>query len=392
MGFVFQFYNLVQNLTALENVELAAQICTVMTRSAMAVRAWLWVMTMTVLPTSLQVFCKSFLDFNTGKAVLKLLQNTCREVGKTVIVITHNQKEVHVLLVEAQCGHQAQVIEPMLSQITQCVLDSGSFGKSVVGSVIRLSRDNARGDLEHFAHREYTVVGLVQSPLYIQAALWRPPAPSHPGCGCPIAPCGHPPASRCPPGTACHTGPGPVPRQIPPTPHQDPQHAGDAQYPEAGVRQAAGDRGGVRAGQRQPKIARKRPKLDLISLKVVFPIPRIGSPLDFRNIHYIPVQNLTALENVELAAQICRNPLDAGEVLDQVGLKDRKGNFPAQLSGGEQQRVAIARALAKNPRMVVFPAPEAPTMTQNSPFSISKSTSCRAVISTSPVLYTFFTF
>ena len=65
----------------------------------------------------------------------------------------------------------------------------------------------------------------------------------------------------------------------------------------------------------------------------------VGFVFQFYNL----VQNLTALENVELAAQICRNPLDAGEVLDQVGLKDRKGNFPAQLSGGEQQRVAIAR-------------------------------------------------
>lgn len=69
----------------------------------------------------------------------------------------------------------------------------------------------------------------------------------------------------------------------------------------------------------------------------------IGFVFQFYNL----VQNLTALENVELAAQICKEPLDAMTVLEMVGLKDRAGNFPAQLSGGEQQRVAIARALAK---------------------------------------------
>lgn len=69
----------------------------------------------------------------------------------------------------------------------------------------------------------------------------------------------------------------------------------------------------------------------------------IGFVFQFYNL----VQNLTALENVELAAQICKNPLPAAQVLEAVGLKDRMGNFPAQLSGGEQQRVAIARALAK---------------------------------------------
>ena len=79
----------------------------------------------------------------------------------------------------------------------------------------------------------------------------------------------------------------------------------------------------------------------------------VGFVFQFYNL----VQNLTALENVELAAQICRNPLDAGEVLDQVGLKDRKGNFPAQLSGGAQQRVAIARALAKNPKLLLCDEP-----------------------------------
>ena len=79
----------------------------------------------------------------------------------------------------------------------------------------------------------------------------------------------------------------------------------------------------------------------------------VGFVFQFYNL----VQNLTALENVELAAQICRNPLDAGEVLDQVGLKDRKGNFPAQLSGGDKQRVAIARALAKNPKLLLCDEP-----------------------------------
>ena len=79
----------------------------------------------------------------------------------------------------------------------------------------------------------------------------------------------------------------------------------------------------------------------------------IGFVFQFYNL----VPNLTALENVELAAQICREPLDAAEVLDAVGLKDRMNNFPAQLSGGEQQRVAIARALAKNPKLLLCDEP-----------------------------------
>ena len=79
----------------------------------------------------------------------------------------------------------------------------------------------------------------------------------------------------------------------------------------------------------------------------------IGFVFQFYNL----VQNLTALENVELAAQICREPLDARTVLDHVGLGDRLGNFPAQLSGGEQQRVAIARALAKNPKLLLCDEP-----------------------------------
>ncbi len=79
----------------------------------------------------------------------------------------------------------------------------------------------------------------------------------------------------------------------------------------------------------------------------------IGFVVQFYNL----VQNLTALENVELAAQICKNPLPAGEVLKQVGLDDRKRNFPSQLSGGEQQRVAIARALAKNPKLLLCDEP-----------------------------------
>ena len=69
------------------------------------------------------------------------------------------------------------------------------------------------------------------------------------------------------------------------------------------------------------------------------------------------IQNLTAVENVELATQICREPLDPRTILDQVGLTDRAKNFPAQLSGGEQQRVAIARALAKNPKLLLCDEP-----------------------------------
>lgn len=79
----------------------------------------------------------------------------------------------------------------------------------------------------------------------------------------------------------------------------------------------------------------------------------VGFVFQFYNL----VGNLTALENVELASQICRDPLDAREVLNQVGLSDRLSNFPAQLSGGEQQRVAIARALAKNPKLLLCDEP-----------------------------------
>ncbi len=79
----------------------------------------------------------------------------------------------------------------------------------------------------------------------------------------------------------------------------------------------------------------------------------IGFVFQFYNL----VQNLTALENVELASQICREPLDAATVLEQVGLQERANNFPAQLSGGEQQRVAIARALAKNPKLLLCDEP-----------------------------------
>lgn len=79
----------------------------------------------------------------------------------------------------------------------------------------------------------------------------------------------------------------------------------------------------------------------------------IGFVFQFYNL----VQNLTALENVELAAQICKNPLDASKVLVDVGLGERQKNFPTQLSGGEQQRVAIARALAKNPKLLLCDEP-----------------------------------
>ncbi len=79
----------------------------------------------------------------------------------------------------------------------------------------------------------------------------------------------------------------------------------------------------------------------------------VGFVFQFYNL----VQNLTAVENVELASQICNNPLDAKEVLTEVGLGHRLSNFPSQLSGGEQQRVAIARALAKNPKLLLCDEP-----------------------------------
>lgn len=79
----------------------------------------------------------------------------------------------------------------------------------------------------------------------------------------------------------------------------------------------------------------------------------IGFVFQFYNL----VQNLTAIENIELATQISKAPLDKEKILEAVGLKDRRNNFPAQLSGGEQQRVAIARALAKNPKLLLCDEP-----------------------------------
>ncbi len=79
----------------------------------------------------------------------------------------------------------------------------------------------------------------------------------------------------------------------------------------------------------------------------------VGFVFQFYNL----IQNLTALENVELASEICREPLDSMEVLREVGLEQRANNFPSQLSGGEQQRVAIARALAKNPKLLLCDEP-----------------------------------
>ena len=79
----------------------------------------------------------------------------------------------------------------------------------------------------------------------------------------------------------------------------------------------------------------------------------VGFVFQFYNL----IQNLTAIENVELATQICREPLDPMDVIERVGLRDRALNFPSQLSGGEQQRVAIARALAKNPKLLLCDEP-----------------------------------
>ena len=81
----------------------------------------------------------------------------------------------------------------------------------------------------------------------------------------------------------------------------------------------------------------------------------IGFVFQFYNL----MQNLTALENVELAMQICKHPLDASEVLAEVGLEERMNNFPAQLSGGEQQRVAIARAISHKPKLIFADEPTA---------------------------------
>lgn len=79
----------------------------------------------------------------------------------------------------------------------------------------------------------------------------------------------------------------------------------------------------------------------------------IGFVFQFYNL----IQNLTAIENVELATQICKKPLDPNVTMEKVGLKNRKNNFPSQLSGGEQQRVAIARAIAKNPKILLCDEP-----------------------------------
>ncbi len=96
-------------------------------------------------------------------------------------------------------------------------------------------------------------------------------------------------------------------------------------------------------------------RIDSISEKELTNYRRhdIGFVFQFYNL----MQNLTAIENVELATQISKNPFDVNKIINQVGLNDRKNNFPSQLSGGEQQRVAIARALAKRPKLLLCDEP-----------------------------------
>lgn len=103
------------------------------------------------------------------------------------------------------------------------------------------------------------------------------------------------------------------------------------------------------------KIVVDQTRIDTMSEKELTDYRRydIGFVFQFYNL----VQNLTALENVELATEICKNPLDPATVLKNVGLDQRMNNFPSQLSGGEQQRVAIARALAKNPKLLLCDEP-----------------------------------
>ena len=97
--------------------------------------------------------------------------------------------------------------------------------------------------------------------------------------------------------------------------------------------------------------------MDIVSLSnrnlIGYRRNEVGFVFQFYNL----IQNLTALENVELAMQISSNPMNPEEILEEVGLLDRKNNFPGQLSGGEQQRVAIARALAKNPKLLLCDEP-----------------------------------